>query len=178
MPPNIHCFYVVDFLQIFRFLAGQTTHNNDSNSMTDTPLRLRPCDEDRLCTGRRCGGWGNVKVLTEISHLHCCGGWGNFFMSHLRGLSHFIMGKLPSGWWLNQPLWKIWVKMGIFPKYGWKKQIFETTNQPYFIWVQNLRSFQGIPGGGVSDPITTIEGVTVTGRERRRWNLPRFHEVC
>ena len=29
--------------------------------------------------------------------------------------------QLPqSGWWLNQPIWKIWVKLGIFPKIGMK----------------------------------------------------------
>ena len=26
-----------------------------------------------------------------------------------------------SSWWLNQPIWKIFVKMGIFPKSGWKE---------------------------------------------------------
>ena len=36
--------------------------------------------------------------------------------------------KHDSGWWL-QPLWKILVKMGIFPKKGWKQKIFETTTQ-------------------------------------------------
>ena len=25
-----------------------------------------------------------------------------------------------SGWWLNQPIWKIFVKLEIFPKWGWK----------------------------------------------------------
>ena len=29
-----------------------------------------------------------------------------------------------TSWWLNQPIWKIWVKMGIFPRYGVKKKIF------------------------------------------------------
>ena len=31
-----------------------------------------------------------------------------------------------SSWWLNQPIWKIWVKMGIFPQFsGWTSKIFE-----------------------------------------------------
>ena len=29
-----------------------------------------------------------------------------------------------SSWWLNQPIWKILVKLGIFPKYGWKLKVF------------------------------------------------------
>ena len=33
-------------------------------------------------------------------------------------------GKLVGGF---NPLWKILVKMGIFPKWGWKQTIFETT---------------------------------------------------
>ena len=33
-----------------------------------------------------------------------------------------------TGWWLNQP-WKILVKMRIFPKWGWKWNIFETSAQ-------------------------------------------------
>ena len=33
-----------------------------------------------------------------------------------------------TSWWL-QPIWKIFVKMGIFPKYGWNQKIFETTTQ-------------------------------------------------
>ena len=33
---------------------------------------------------------------------------------------------LYSSWWF-QPLWKILVKMGIFPRYGWKQKMFETT---------------------------------------------------
>ena len=36
--------------------------------------------------------------------------------------------KLAS-WWLNQPSWKIWVKMGIFPKHRGENKIFETTIQ-------------------------------------------------
>ena len=38
--------------------------------------------------------------------------------------------QIPSNetsWWLNQPIWNILVKMGTFPKQGWK--IFQTTNR-------------------------------------------------
>ena len=31
-----------------------------------------------------------------------------------------------TGWWF-QPIWKILVKLEIFPKYKWKQTIFETT---------------------------------------------------
>ena len=30
--------------------------------------------------------------------------------------------------WLFQPIWRILVEMGIFPRYGWKYKIFETTS--------------------------------------------------
>ena len=32
-------------------------------------------------------------------------------------------GQSATGWWLNQPLWKILVKLGIFSKEAWKKNV-------------------------------------------------------
>ena len=49
------------------------------------------------------------------------GGCGPIWKCHLR-VSGF------SCWWF-QPLWKILVQIGIFPKQGWKYKICETTTQ-------------------------------------------------
>ena len=43
-----------------------------------------------------------------------------------------VSNHMFSSWWF-QPIWKILVKMGIFPRSGWKSKIFETTNQFYII---------------------------------------------
>ena len=47
--------------------------------------------------------------------------------------SSFWMGKLDSGWWLNQPIWKIWVKLEIFPNFrGENKQYLSCHHQGLF----------------------------------------------
>ena len=51
-----------------------------------------------------------------------------------------------SSWWLNQPIWKIWVKMGIFPpNSGWKyKNIWVATTQlsiSFHLWLSFRRFF-------------------------------------
>ena len=35
---------------------------------------------------------------------------------HPLGTKSWQQNDMSSGWWLNQPLWKILVKMGIFPR--------------------------------------------------------------
>ena len=39
--------------------------------------------------------------------------------NNIRDVSGWLHSKI-SAWWLNQPIWKILVKMEIFPKEGWK----------------------------------------------------------
>ena len=50
-----------------------------------------------------------------------------------------------TGWWLNQPLWKIWVKMGLSsPRIGVKKNIFELPpprKAQFSPWKPNLFGF-------------------------------------
>ena len=57
-----------------------------------------------------------------------------------------------TGWWLNQPLWKIWVKLGIFPqKRGEKKNIWK----PPPSGLKTQTKHHGLPCWGVSIPIST-----------------------
>ena len=61
-----------------------------------------------------------LKYITSFSTLncHCAKSLSAFFhcfFSSGNRRSHFFRSQKPSGWWF-QPLWKILVKMGIFPK--------------------------------------------------------------
>ena len=53
----------------------------------------------------------------------------------IRGKSHVQTIKWITRWWLNQPIWNILVKMGLFPQIGWNKTYLKppprsTLNQP------------------------------------------------
>ena len=66
------------------------------------------------------------------------------YNSHLPTISVAFNPQMSSGWWF-QPIWKIAVKMGIFPKQGWKFKKIEITTQSSFIlntW--NLRVSRGV----------------------------------
>ena len=58
-----------------------------------------------------------------------CGLWGcSWFVKSQKFCRKNRRAKPPTTSWWFQPIWKILDKMGIFPKYGWKKyKIFETT---------------------------------------------------
>ncbi len=79
----------------------------------------------------------NLRAVLEIASL--IKGWNSdheSWIPHslaivnlppLPGHVHPLGNKgLITGWWF-QPIWKILVKIGIFPKSGWKYKMFETT---------------------------------------------------
>ena len=100
---------------------------------------------------------------------------GSFYLGFKR--PHTITRKKHQGnfwvinftsWWLNQPLWKILVKMGIFPKIGVKiKNIWN--HQPVYLEifackVTIQKMIPGIPGcgrqSGTRDPVTKRDEIT------------------
>ena len=60
------------------------------------------------------------------------------------GSSHDILfRKKWTSWWLNQPIWKIWVKLGIFPKIGMKIETIwnhhpDEDTDPFIRWIGDL----------------------------------------
>ena len=61
----------------------------------------------------------------QYSITHHCLAFGS------RGSKPMTPGSpTPISGWLFQPIWKIWVKLEIFPKLGWKLKKIETTMKP------------------------------------------------
>ena len=119
MPPNIHCFYVVDFLQILRFLAGQTTHNNDSNSASDTlappsPRRRPSVRWSPLRWVRQCQSphW-NLPPALKLPRIFSCHIWEGFPISSWANY-HLVRGwtnpfETYESKWVHLP--QVWMKI-------------------------------------------------------------------
>ena len=83
-----------------------------------------------------------------------------------KGCSTQKITKWLSSWWF-QPIWKIWVKLGIFPRQGWKYQIVVPPNHPFLIGFSILNHpFWGTPIFGNTQMIVVFKERALA---RPRW---------
>ena len=74
--------------------------------------RHKRCVLTHLCLVKLAQRWF-LMLFPYPSNLAEWEPWAPFFKACT---SNLIISKHLSCWWLNQPIWKIWVKMGIFPR--------------------------------------------------------------
>ena len=100
------------------------------------PLEVQPTKQSGWSVGRSIrSGFPILPMGKPFVRLGLPGG----IYVHLR---RFFLNKIQilnkTGWWF-QPIWKILVKLEIFPKEGWKEKIFETTPRKKTFWTNSTK---------------------------------------